>query len=141
VSDNRNFLQLIAGIFDGSFRHRTEKEIKEEQNPHKYWMDEPSVFPGISDYIHVDSFNPYKYPVLKEVTVPIIYNGASGSSYQAPEPLDVSDAWIDRIWQKMYAKPVIVRCSHCNSHNIISNPTCIQCGAPMGDYKRMVSYE
>ena len=82
----------------------------------------------------------YSPDLEQEVNIPIRYNGASGSTYYAPEPLDVSDDWIDRIWQKMYEKPVIVRCSHCNSHNVITNPTCIQCGAPMGDYKRMKVY-
>jgi uncharacterized paraquat-inducible protein A len=41
----------------------------------------------------------------------------------------------DVLWKEMYnhAKAVIVVCSHCKSHNAISNPTCVRCGAPLGD--------
>lgn len=89
-----------------------------------------SAYGGVSPSVSASPSPENDYPYL----------GASGSPYLAPEPLDVSDEWIDKIWEKMYSRPVIVRCSHCNSHNVISNPTCIQCGAPMGDYKRMISY-
>lgn len=38
------------------------------------------------------------------------------------------------LWERMYVhpKPVIIVCGYCKCHNAISNPTCIQCGAPMG---------
>lgn len=40
----------------------------------------------------------------------------------------------DYIWEQMHVrpKPVIIICGFCKSHNAIDNPTCIQCGAPMG---------
>lgn len=40
----------------------------------------------------------------------------------------------DDLWERMYVrpKPVIIVCGACKSHNAISNPTCVQCGAPMG---------
>jgi hypothetical protein len=37
------------------------------------------------------------------------------------------------LWKKMYDKPVIIRCSHCRSPNVITNLECIKCGAPLGD--------
>ena len=49
----------------------------------------------------------------------------------------ITDDLVQQLWQKMYHQPVIVRCSHCNSHNVISSPACIQCGAPLGDYRKM----
>ena len=80
-------------------------------------------------YAGTGSYNPYKYPVMSDEVGNV-------------EPrMELSDDLIDKMWEKMYSRPVIVRCSHCNSHNTISNPTCIQCGAPMGDYKRMKKYE
>lgn len=54
--------------------------------------------------------------------------------------LNMSEDLIDKLWKKMYERPVIVRCGSCNSHNVITNPTCVQCGAPMGDYKEMKKY-
>lgn len=40
----------------------------------------------------------------------------------------------EQMWERMYIqpKPVIVVCGYCKCHNAISNPACIQCGAPMG---------
>lgn len=40
----------------------------------------------------------------------------------------------EEMWERMYItpKPVIIICGFCKSHNAISNPTCVQCGAPMG---------
>jgi len=37
----------------------------------------------------------------------------------------------DKMFEKLYEKPVIVRCDHCRSPNVISNITCTQCGAPL----------
>lgn len=37
----------------------------------------------------------------------------------------------DEIWEKMYEKPVIIRCKHCSSPNIITSLRCTQCGAPL----------
>lgn len=37
----------------------------------------------------------------------------------------------DKMFEKMYEKPVIIRCGYCHSPNVISNVTCTQCGAPL----------
>lgn len=52
---------------------------------------------------------------------------------QVDSALDAID--VDALWEKMYlhAKKVIIPCSHCQSHNAISNAACVRCGAPMGD--------
>ena len=41
----------------------------------------------------------------------------------------------DSIWDNMYirTKAVIITCKYCHSHNAISNPVCVSCGAPMGE--------
>lgn len=46
----------------------------------------------------------------------------------------------DVLWEMMYIKPkpVIIVCGYCNSHNAVTNPTCIQCGAPMGSGRERV---
>jgi|WetSurSiteA1Bulk_404760.scaffolds.fasta_scaffold00214_11 hypothetical protein len=41
---------------------------------------------------------------------------------------------VEHLWKMMYEQPVIVRCGFCNSHNIITNSNCIQCGAPGGGF-------
>ena len=58
----------------------------------------------------------------------------SGSVLQPNHAFLHTDNGIDELWDRMYVnpKPVIVACGYCNSHNAISNPTCVQCGAPMG---------
>jgi peptidoglycan hydrolase CwlO-like protein len=38
----------------------------------------------------------------------------------------------EKIWKRMYEKPVIVRCEYCNAGNVITNTECIKCGAPIG---------
>ena len=81
----------------------------------------------------IQEFSPYKYPVM-EVSSGI----PTGTVVMGSD--DVSDSLISKLWKKMFEMPVIVRCSHCNSHNVITNPTCIQCGAPLGDYKPMMEY-
>lgn len=40
---------------------------------------------------------------------------------------------IDRVLKEMHHVPVIILCPYCNSQNVFTNPTCVQCGAPMGD--------
>lgn len=45
--------------------------------------------------------------------------------------LRTSEDTIDGVWKKMYEKPVIVRCEHCDSPNVITNFICTQCGAPL----------
>lgn len=41
---------------------------------------------------------------------------------------------IDDLWDMMYInpRPVIIVCAYCKCHNAVTNPACIQCGAPMG---------
>lgn len=41
---------------------------------------------------------------------------------------------IDELWNQMYInpRPVIIICAYCKAHNALTNPTCVQCGAPMG---------
>jgi len=96
------------------------------------------------------------YPIGDPTTIPIVFeqqpifyagtgtynpNGYGVITASNQPDLNMSEDLIDKLWEKMYSRPVIVRCNHCNSHNVISNPTCVQCGAPMGDYKRMKKYE
>lgn len=74
------------------------------------------------------------------------YPLASGSSVQPIRgvPVDawgkpamvVSDDLVNQLWERMYSQPVLVRCAHCNSVNVVTSPVCVQCGAPMGDCKR-----
>jgi hypothetical protein len=37
----------------------------------------------------------------------------------------------EMLWKMMYERPVIVRCEHCNSPNVITSLNCTQCGAPL----------
>jgi hypothetical protein len=39
---------------------------------------------------------------------------------------------VEKLYKKMYEKPVIIRCDHCKSANVITNLECIKCGAPIG---------
>lgn len=43
------------------------------------------------------------------------------------------DFLVDKLWSKMFDKPAIIPCSHCNCHNAFTNSNCVSCGAPMGD--------
>ncbi len=65
---------------------------------------------------------------------PSEYLNITGSPYPVYQPLEDIPIDLDYVWQQMYAhpKPVIIVCGFCKSHNAISNPTCIQCGAAMG---------
>ena len=45
--------------------------------------------------------------------------------------LDI-EALADKLWEKIYSKPSIITCLYCKSHNAITNPTCVQCGGPLG---------
>ncbi len=53
--------------------------------------------------------------------------------YGYPDQTNI-DTLAEKIMSMMYINPapVIIVCRFCNSHNVISNPTCVQCGAPMG---------
>ncbi len=44
----------------------------------------------------------------------------------------IHDPRIEALWEMMYVnpKPVILVCGACGSHNVVSSPTCVQCGAP-----------
>ena len=63
-----------------------------------------------------DDVNYTKYSINDRITANIKYG-------------DVAD----KVWEKMYEKPVIIRCKHCRSSNVITNLNCLQCGAPMED--------
>ena len=155
------FGQTVLNIFGlASEFNETLDELNSEETPFYTFPKEEldkidSLNPHLLEWEHTgSSYNPYKYPLLVENEIPIINNGVSGSYPMNGDILkynnDVSSNWgtiddvsndlVEKLWKKMYEKPVIVRCGHCNSHNIITNPTCIQCGAPMGDYKMMRAY-
>lgn len=68
------------------------------------------------------SYNPY----------PVFYATDHTNDVKLPFGGTVSDELVDKLWEKMYQQPVLVRCPHCDSANVITNPTCIQCGAPLG---------
>ena len=55
----------------------------------------------------------------------------SGSVFNNLMEIDYRE---DSMWDRMYVRPrpVIIVCGYCKSHNAISNPTCVQCGAAMG---------
>lgn len=36
------------------------------------------------------------------------------------------------LWKAMFEFPVIIPCAYCNAMNAVTNPTCVACGAPMG---------
>jgi hypothetical protein len=37
----------------------------------------------------------------------------------------------EKLYKKMYEKPVVIRCEHCRSPNVIASLNCIRCGAPL----------
>ena len=45
---------------------------------------------------------------------------------------ELTEDIVTRLWEKLYNRPAIVPCKHCASHNAVTNPVCVQCGAPMG---------
>lgn len=45
--------------------------------------------------------------------------------------LDI-EALADKLWEKIYNKLAIIPCPYCKSHNAVTNPTCVQCGGPLG---------
>jgi len=56
-----------------------------------------------------------------------------GSPAQYSPALPDLDSLVDQLWKKMFDKPAIIPCVHCNSHNAYTNPVCVSCGAPMGN--------
>lgn len=55
------------------------------------------------------------------------------SSYKPIPKMDLDiEALADKLWEKIYSKPAIIPCPYCKSHNAVTNPTCIQCGGPLG---------
>jgi hypothetical protein len=145
VSDTQEFNDQLKEL----------KEANKENKQRGYPDGSPAYFDHSGSFVLPD-------PMLEDFTdptrIPIDfskhgymgwqgYNGVTGSlgvgnwADESPKPgIALTEDLVDQLWKKMYERPVIVRCSHCNSHNVISNPTCIQCGAPMGDYKEMVRY-
>lgn len=61
-----------------------------------------------------------------------MFSGSVISSHEIYHQYGAINA--DALWENMYVKPkpVIIVCGYCKSHNAVTNPTCIQCGAPMG---------
>ena len=61
------------------------------------------------------------------------YTRISGSVNVPESPL-YGNIDPDVLWERMYVqpRPVIIVCGFCKSHNAITNPTCVQCGAPIG---------
>lgn len=57
----------------------------------------------------------------------------TGTYIREPE-LEINDKLLDKLMGRMmeHTRLVIIPCKFCGSHNAFSNPTCIQCGAPMG---------
>lgn len=53
-------------------------------------------------------------------------------TYTQPNPNVIDDGLIERIWEKMYHKKVILTCKWCGAANAFDNPTCVQCGGPPG---------
>lgn len=52
---------------------------------------------------------------------------------QSIPPMDLDiEALANKLWEKIYNKPAIIPCSYCKSHNAVTNPTCVQCGGPLG---------
>jgi len=43
------------------------------------------------------------------------------------------DKLAEMLWKRMFEQPAVVQCGHCKAHNAFTNPSCVQCGAPMGD--------
>lgn len=120
--------------------HLPDPMLEDFEDPTRIPMD---FFGGASG----SSVQPLGYMGAQSLPQPLYYNatgtviqpihGLAVDAWMKPAKVELSDDVVDQIWKKMYERPVIVRCSHCNSHNVITNPTCIQCGAPMGDFKEM----
>jgi hypothetical protein len=73
-------------------------------------------------FVNVPTWNPFGDHEVHFIT-------GSISNTQQHENIDP-----DELWNRMYVnpKPVIVSCGFCKSHNAITNPICVQCGAPLG---------
>lgn len=54
------------------------------------------------------------------------------SPYVSPDPPVDLDKLAKLMWEKIFDVKVIIPRPYCHSHNIITNPTCVQCGGPMG---------
>lgn len=44
----------------------------------------------------------------------------------------LSDKMIDKIFEKLYTKKVIITCRWCGSANAFDNTNCVYCGGPPG---------
>jgi len=47
----------------------------------------------------------------------------------------------EKLFKKMYEKPVIIRCKHCISPNVITSLNCTQCGAPLEVLNEAICFE
>ncbi len=66
----------------------------------------------------------------------VLHTSGSGGNMEHPGNqfrgnLDI-EALADKLWEKIYNKPSIIPCPYCKSHNAVTNPTCVQCGGPLG---------
>ena len=120
----------------------------------QYWPPYPSgsILDGANGYNGYRGGSPLGYdsPDTEEVWSPRNMSryriSGSGALYVESNPittvsgattsLDISDDLVNRLWDKLYNKKPIVFCTYCNSGNVFDNPTCVQCGAPMGDSVR-----
>ena len=77
----------------------------------------------------------YVSEVSKEIYIPsgsAPFNLPGGRMSTESNSMD-ADSIVDKLWKKMFEKPAIIPCAHCNSHNAYTNPVCVSCGAPMGN--------
>lgn len=42
------------------------------------------------------------------------------------------DALAEKLADKIYSRKVIIPCKYCRAANAYDNPTCVQCGGPLG---------
>lgn len=71
--------------------------------------------------------------IIGEQGKELFYPGASPKYMQNELNLDI-EALADKLWEKLNSKPAIIPCPYCKSHNAVTNPTCVQCGAPLGGW-------
>lgn len=81
----------------------------------------------------------YPKPFITDIPSGSMLISASGGFINLPlcetgrfeDALDI-EALADKLWEKIYNKPMTISCSYCSSHNAVTNPTCVQCGGPLG---------
>lgn len=94
--------------------------------------------PWYNDMLYKNSLGSYpqreltgiEFDIASGCSVMQAWNGTAKFEKMEPE---ITDAIVDKMWSKMFDKPAIIPCSHCNCHNAFTNSNCVSCGAPMGD--------